>query len=256
MPSLPFDSLTPVEPTDDLLVAGVIHDVRNLLTGVVLSSEVLLEGQAESQEIELNTIRNCAERAARLLEQVLGAMSSKKAPMENLELGEFVERLVPELQALIGRNCRLRTLCGNTSVPICINPDRLSQVLFNLVLNASQAMGSAGGSIVIRVGVRRPHLEAVQAGGFACLEVIDTGPGIPDEVRARMFEPFYTTKKTSGTGLGLALVRAVVRAAGGHIEVHSSPEAGTSFRVLLPLLMGQSESEDYFSGPSILTAVP
>ncbi len=137
------------------------------------------------------------------------------------------------------------------SNPIVVNADRgrLEQVLLNFVLNARDAT-EPGGWMRVRVGstillpsdlvrLGRPDLSA---GGFACVEVEDSGHGMDQATVARIFEPFYTTKPTGkGTGLGLAVVHGIVHQSGGAISVRSAPGHGTTFTVYLPLAAGYAK---------------
>ena len=118
----------------------------------------------------------------------------------------------------------------------------MSQVLLNICLNARDAM-PAGGKLTIQtekidaVEMRERHQVEAASGAYVCIKISDTGIGITEEVRARMFEPFYTTKGVSeGTGLGLAIVYGIVKEHNGFIEVESEPRQGTTFRVYLPVL--------------------
>ncbi|HXH29017.1 MAG TPA: ATP-binding protein, partial [Candidatus Polarisedimenticolia bacterium] len=113
--------------------------------------------------------------------------------------------------------------------PVPADPNQMQQVLVNLLLNAADAIGEAGGAIRVstrRGGRERPAVELV---------VEDDGRGIPPEAMAHLFEPFFTTKGTRGTGLGLAITWGIVQAHGGTIEVHSEVGRGSRFTVLLPL---------------------
>ena len=113
------------------------------------------------------------------------------------------------------------------TVPVRGDAVGLRRLLLNLVLNARDAVGEAGGRIVVRV---------VHAAGRAVLEVEDDGPGIDPEIRARLFEPFFTLRRQGrGSGLGLAVVHSIVTAHDGEVDVRSQPGDGTRFIVRLPL---------------------
>jgi signal transduction histidine kinase len=115
------------------------------------------------------------------------------------------------------------------------DPDAILQVCLNLIVNALQAMPHGGQLVVATTLVtrRKEGLEAAAPLPYACLEVTDTGVGIPEPERARIFEPFYSTKQ-DGSGLGLAVSHGIVKDHDGWIEVDSAPEGGTTFRVFLP----------------------
>src|SRR5204863_9751773 len=122
------------------------------------------------------------------------------------------------------------------------NPAQLQQLIMNLVVNASQAIGDQKGEISVTAKRFVPeqrtfpeHAANLPNGEFVLLEVSDTGPGISDDIKARIFDPFFTTKP-GGRGLGLAVAQGVVSAHGGIMEVVSAPGRGTTFKVLLPCL--------------------
>jgi CheY-like chemotaxis protein len=133
----------------------------------------------------------------------------------------------------------IRTQVLANSIVIA-DPTQLHQIVMNLCANADYAMSASGGTlkVVLReekvdAGLARAH--SVSPGMYACLEVVDTGTGIPPESLDHIFEPFYTTKaKGEGTGMGLAVVHGIVRSCGGFITVRSSTGHGTTFQVFLP----------------------
>ncbi|HSQ75572.1 MAG TPA: HAMP domain-containing sensor histidine kinase, partial [Bacteroidota bacterium] len=105
-----------------------------------------------------------------------------------------------------------------------LDVDKLSRVLYNLTGNAADVMPD-GGTMTIRTRAQE---------GFIAIEVADSGPGIPDEIRTRLFEPFFTHGKKHGTGLGLSIVKKIVEDHHGRVEVDSTPGKGATFRVLYP----------------------
>ena len=112
---------------------------------------------------------------------------------------------------------------------VCAAPERLLQVLVNLLVNAVQAFPDE------RRGGNRIRVTTAARGGEAVVEIADNGPGVPPQLRRRIFEPFFTTKAVGeGTGLGLSICASIVVAAGGRIEVDDAPEGGALFRVALP----------------------
>jgi CheY-like chemotaxis protein len=125
----------------------------------------------------------------------------------------------------------------------------VTQILANLVLNAADAIGRGNGTIWVETGAADVDADLVdplwgtelRAGRYAMLEVRDDGPGIPAEVQARMFEPFFSTKQ-AGRGLGLSVVAGIVRTCGGTVKVESAPGRGTRMRVLFPVAEGAEES--------------
>ena len=131
---------------------------------------------------------------------------------------------------------RIRADLSERALPASVDANQLKQALLNLVLNAAQAMGSVEDEGAVKELILRTR--AVEEGrgvGSATVHVIDTGPGIPDDVRARMFEPYFTTK-ASGSGIGLAVTRRIVEEHGGVLTVFSESGRGTDFQITLPLV--------------------
>jgi CheY-like chemotaxis protein len=153
--------------------------------------------------------------------------------LSGVNLNELVQEMAELLRISIPKSCAIRYYFSRPLPPICGQPSQLRQVVMNLLINAGEAMGKDGGTILVRTGTIEE--DGLPAG--VTLEVRDTGSGMSAEVRARIFDPFFTTKK-SGRGLGLAAVQGIVRDHRGKIEVESQPEQGSTFRILFPVYRG------------------
>ena len=229
----------------EALAAGIAHDFNNLLTTIMGNAALLradlpagspaAEGAAE--------IEVASRRAAELTEQMLTFAGKGTRVRERLELA----RLVREMDHLLGVATRDRAApryrLDEATPPIEGDRDQLRQVVLGLVLNAAEAT-PATGTITVSTGsmdADRAYLEAtvpgtgLAAGRHAYLEVADTGHGMDDETRRRIFDPFFSTR-FAGRGLGLAAVLGIVRAHGGTIAVASEPGRGATFRVLFPVV--------------------
>ena len=157
------------------------------------------------------------------------------------QLGELLERI-------IGENIELQFVPTPTPGRIRVDPSQLEQVIVNLAVNARDAMPEGGrltietANVELDVDYAARHVN-VKAGAYVMLAVTDTGTGMSREIKARIFEPFYTTKGPGrGTGLGLATVYGVVKQSGGHIRVYSEPGAGTTFKIYFPRTDAAPES--------------
>jgi len=224
------------------LAGGVAHDFNNMLTVINGHSSLLLDSANLDPEVagSLRMIFSAGERAARMTHQLL-AFSRRQPPgLEVLDLNEVIAETLKLLQHLIGEDITLEA--GIPSQPLCIQGDEgmIGQMLLNLAVNARDAMPRGGR---LTIGANRRAISAEEAlgraqsrpGDFVCVEVRDTGAGIPPEVLPRIFEPFFTTKEPGkGTGLGLATVFGIVRQHQGWIEVESGVGAGTLFKIYLP----------------------
>ena len=229
-----------------LLAGGVAHDFNNILQIIRGHTEFLREsvaGMPEARE-DVATIRDAAERASQLTQQLLAFSRKQPLRTEPFDPSEFVAGVVKMLRRILGEHIDLRVDPLPAPALLVADKGQLGQVLINLCVNARDAMPE-GGRIVI--GLRQTEAgepedpQEVQAGPHLLLTVSDNGQGMTPEVNARRVEPFYTTKTMGkGTGLGLAVVYGIVRQHGGSIGVTSAPGEGTTFRILLP--MGRAEA--------------
>jgi signal transduction histidine kinase len=208
---------------------GLLHDVNNLL--LVLSSLAdLVEIEAPSTRPLTARMRDAIDRAAAMIRDLLEfARSGELHAPQSLALGTAVLALQDVLDSLVGRHIRIIYTLPASGCRVVIGAGSFDQLLINLAANARDAM-PYGGRLHITVRETTLSGQAVVA-----VEVSDGGRGIPPEVRARIFEPFFSmTDRSAGTGLGLQVVRQIVTAARGWIEVDSEPGAGTTFRLVFP----------------------
>jgi len=228
-----------------LLAGGIAHDFGNLLTPILGHAELVARKLAAESPLHahLDAIRTAAARAGDLVGQLLlvsgrGVFEPRPVALEQLVL-EATAMLEPVLPAEVA----LRTELAAGLPEVAGDATQLRQVIHNLVGNASDALADRGGTIVVRalaVDVHRDQAavlemrERIALGPAVLLEVEDDGPGMDEQTRARLLEPFYSTK-ASGRGLGLASVVGIVRRHRGGLEVDSKPGRGTIFRILLPL---------------------
>ncbi|MCX7855638.1 MAG: GAF domain-containing protein, partial [Anaerolineae bacterium] len=226
------------------LASGIAHDFNNLLTTTILYAQMALDQPDLPPDLaqSLQGIIGESRQATQLVQQVLDF--SRRAPMEvrPMDLAPFLKELTKVLERTIPESIHLRLVTGTGPFTVQGDPTRLRQAVVNMVLNARDAMPGGG---EIRLGLSRltigpeekPPLVGMGPGEWVCLEVTDTGTGIPPEVLPHIFEPFFTTKPRGlGTGLGLAQVYGIVQQHGGHIGVETEVGKGTAFRVYLPAL--------------------
>jgi two-component system cell cycle sensor histidine kinase/response regulator CckA len=181
-------------------------------------------------------ILKAGERAAVLTQQLLAFGRKQIVAPRLLDLNAIVTLTATLIGRLLGEDVRLALALQPDLGRVWADPAHLEQMLLNLALNARDAMPRGGRLAISTRDVRPDEGEAgTPAGPRVLLEVADTGRGMTAEVQRHLFEPFFTTKGMGqGTGLGLATVYGIVKQAGGHIEVVTGPEAGTTFRVYLP----------------------
>jgi two-component system NtrC family sensor kinase len=208
------------------LAAGVAHEINNPL-GVILGYVRLLQRKAEGSLAEdLKVVEEEAVRCQEIVEGLLDLARPGRMAVEQLALREVCDEVVKRLAeaARLGSVERSVDVRVGGAATAWAHPQRVRQVLFNLVKNAAEAAGS-GGRVEVRI---EGH-----ADGGASVAVSDSGPGVKPEDRPRLFEPFFTTK-ASGTGLGLAVSQAIAHAHGGRIEADAGPLGGARFTLHLP----------------------
>ena len=225
------------------LAGGVAHDFNNLLTAISGHCDLLLlrHDQNDPNYGDLVQINQNANRAAALVSQLLAFSRKQTLRPETLDLRDTISDLIHLLNRLVGEKVRLTLSHDPVLKPVCADKRQLEQVLMNLVVNARDAMPE-GGEIRIETEVLsldEPFTRdraTVQPGEYVMVKVIDGGVGIPADKLQKVFEPFYTTKRTGeGTGLGLSTVYGIVKQTGGFIFVDSVQGTGTEFTILLPV---------------------
>lgn len=224
------------------LAAGVAHDFNNILTIIQGHADLLVQSRTllPTNEKSVRQISAAAQRAGKLIKQLL--MFSRKQVMQprHLNLNEIISNLLPMLQGLIGDSISLQFFPGADLPALYVDVGMMEQVLLNLVINSRDAM-PAGGRLTISTSQQVLDPVAVvlnpeaRPGRFVCLTVNDTGKGMDAPTLGRLFEPFFTTKDIGeGTGLGLATVYGIVKQHDGWIVVESQVNVGTTFTVFLP----------------------
>lgn len=225
------------------LAGGVAHDFNNLLTAISGHCDLLLlrHDQNDPNYGDLVQINQNANRAAALVSQLLAFSRKQNLRPEVLDLRDTISDLIHLLNRLVGEKVRLILSHDPVLKPVRADKRQLEQVLMNLVVNARDAMPE-GGEIRIETEVMTldqamtRDRATVQPGEYVTVKVIDSGIGIPADKLQKVFEPFYTTKRTGeGTGLGLSTVYGIVKQTGGFIFVDSIPGRGTEFTVFLPV---------------------
>jgi len=225
------------------LAGGIAHDFNNLLTAISGHCDLLLlhHDRSDSDFADLEQIRQNANRAGSLVNQLLAFSRKQTLKPANLDLQEVLSDLTHLLNRLVGERITLKLAHDPLLGPIRADKRQLEQVLMNLVVNARDAMPDGG---AIRVETESRTLTeplardkaTIPGGDYALIRVIDTGTGITPDKLPKIFEPFFTTKKVGeGTGLGLSTVYGIVKQSGGYIFVDSTPGTGTVFELFFPI---------------------
>jgi signal transduction histidine kinase/CheY-like chemotaxis protein len=236
-----------------VLSSGIAHEIRNPLAGI--------KAMAQNMEEELPEDSHTLEYVSRILRQVdrldilLKSFFSYAKPTRPDSKECHIKGIIDESLALFTRKLRDKNIIveqyyAKDLAKVFVDPSQIQQVLINIILNAIQAMDDNG---VIKISAvnakektpaidRRKRTPGLLSNKFIEIEISDTGTGFDESLKEKIFNPFFTTK-SAGTGLGLAIVYQIIREHGGHIDVDSDKDVGTSFKILLPATHDLKETE-------------
>jgi len=228
------------------LAGGIAHDFNNLLNAIIGQSSLALGRLPMESAAEVNILKaiKAAERAADLTRQLLAYSGKGKFIIEEIDFNRMVEENGQLLNVSISKSAQLQYDLDPSPLYIHGDVGQIQQVIMNLIINASEAIGAYPGIITVSTG----HIEIVEddmeysmhsttplePGKYALLQVADTGHGMTSKTLSRIFDPFFTTKFT-GRGLGLAAVLGIIRGHGGGVRIDSEVGKGTTFRIVFPL---------------------
>jgi PAS domain S-box-containing protein len=241
------------------LAGGIAHDFNNLLMVINGNTEKLLEvlGGDDWAAGVVRQIGWAGQRAAELTGQLLASSRKQVLQPKILDLNHVTEGAGEFLARLIGEDIELATVLSDDRVNFKADPSLIDQVIINLATNARDAM-SDGGTLTLEVTRReiddRTPVNGLQLppGAYARLRVIDTGTGMDVDVLERAFEPFFTTKPIGeGSGLGLSMVYGIVRQSGGHLEIQSDTDNGTTVEIWFPAVDDDATEDPVETGPPL-----
>lgn len=225
-----------------VLAGGIAHDFNNILA-VIIGNCALAKMDPEKFELRVNDIEKASERAALLCRQMLEYAGRGQTAMTQISMAVLVSDMVEMLSSAGQKNIVINKVVAPELPPVLGDISQIRQIVMNLIINATEAIGEAQGEIAViltRVDLtleepKRDHLgRVIPSGSYLCLEVTDNGCGMDEETRRRMFEPFFTTKFT-GRGLGLSATLGIISKHEGALQVDSPPGGGTRFKVYLPV---------------------
>ncbi len=234
------------------LAGGIAHDFNNLLTVISGYAELGLADNDENRPgyEELGIVLNAARRGADLVKQILTFSREVETKPKPTNLNHQVEHAEKLLYKTIPKMIEIRSHLADDLKVVMVDPTQVEQILLNLAVNARDAMPE-GGTLTFKtentlLDENYCRFQAdVHPGEYACLTISDTGQGMESEVLDRIFEPFYTTKKSGeGTGLGLAMVFGIVKNHRGDITCHSEPGVGTTFKICFPVITGDKKKPE------------
>jgi signal transduction histidine kinase len=212
--------------------AGIAHEIRNPLTSIKTFTQ-LLPAEYENPNFRKDFVESVSRevnRIDRIVKDLLDYARPRKDNRQTMDITKLVDESIASLKPIFDEHHITIKKNYNLKPLTYIDPEQVRQVLVNLVINAVEAMPS-GGSITCTVRENK---------GEAEIEIADTGKGIPENTVKQIFTPFFTTK-VGGTGLGLSIVQRIVNEQGGRIEVASSRDQGTQFKLFLPMEKDERE---------------
>ena len=223
------------------LAGSIAHDFNTLLVSILGYTELTLEKLPEDDPVRKNIeeIRAAANSAAELSNQMMLYSDNTRCEVKPTDLNKVISDVGRLLSVSISKNIRISYELTNAISPVEANSLQIQQVLMNLIVNASDAIGKNSGSITICSGVDKPEPSLLESHGksvhayYCYVKVIDTGCGMDPATRDKVFDAYFTTK-ANGHGLGMAAVAKIVESLHGVIQLDTKPGAGTTFTVWLP----------------------
>ena len=241
------------------LTGGVAHDFNNILTAIIGYGHILKMKLEQGSQLMTYTdqILASADRAAHLTQSLLAFSRKQVINPKAVNLNEITASVEKLLLRIIGEDIELKTILnpplplfdkgGQREIMVLADAGQLEQVLMNLAANARNAMPE-GGTLTIETGLEELDMNFLKIheygkhGKYAVITVTDSGHGMDEKTRQRVFEPFFTTREVGkGTGLGLSMVYGIIKQHSGYINCYSEPGAGTTFRIYLPLIEKETE---------------
>ena len=234
------------------LTGGLAHDFNNLLTGISGSLELLkarlAQGRISDLERYITAAQGAASRAAALTHRLLAFARRQTLDPKPTAANKLIAEMAEMVQRTVGPEIKVETVLAIGLWPTLCDPNQLENAILNLCINGRDAMPD-GGRLTIETAntwldERGARERDMQPGQYVAVCVTDTGTGMPPEVMARAFDPFYTTKPTGhGTGLGLSMIHGFAKQSGGQVRIYSELGTGTTVRIYLPRHHGEADKE-------------
>jgi PAS domain S-box-containing protein len=234
------------------LTAGIAHDFSNVLTVIMSNAELIADslpkGAHQARE-DLQELIRAGERGAAMVRRLLKFGRSEQLELKATDPGHLVTDVSQAIRRLLPEHVAIEVATEDSAGTVQVDAGAVEQVLLNLATNARDAMPEGG---LLRIEVARTRLDEgfhathpwVTPGEHACITVSDTGVGMDEETKSRLFEPFYTTKgPDKGTGLGMAMVYGIVKQHRGHVHVYSERGEGTVVKLYFPVVTPEARPE-------------
>ena len=234
-----------------VLAGGIAHDFNNILA-IILGYCGLTKLNYDNAEKNIPKIEIAVERAAALCRQMLTYAGKTQLFQTMIVMWVLVDDVVSMLKATTSLNVVFKTHLSSDIPIITGDATQLRQVIMNLIINASEAIGEKQGEVCIslskleiKVGesIYDHQGKIIPVGSYLCMEVVDNGCGMDEETKRRIFEPFYSTK-FSGRGLGMSAVLGIITSHKGALQFSSQPGHGTAFKVYLPVVISEENNDE------------
>ncbi len=231
------------------LAGGIAHDFNNILSAIMGYSELAELKLSENPTVarHLAEILSASERAKELVQQILTFSRKTEQQKQPLQISQIVTEALKLLRSSIPSTINIEQNISSNSFTLA-DPTQIQQIVMNLCTNAYHAMRETGGTLTVSltetelISEKTCLAKQMLPGSYSNLVISDTGIGMSNEIKAKIFDPYFTTKGVGeGTGLGLAVVHGVVESHAGRIEVESKPGKGTTFHIFLPVYKGKAD---------------
>jgi DNA-binding response OmpR family regulator len=235
----------------NVLVSGIAHEFNNLLQVILGYGELVAETLAEdSEEKKLqDDLLQAGQKTARIVEQLIYFADKKSVrKLEKIELSSFIKDRISLFRGIFPENISFNFKISDELLVIEADKAELAQILMNIFLNASQAIGREG-KIDVRISGINDEKKKQR---HALIEIEDNGSGMDPAITAKDFSPFSNSSQDKGIGLGLGVVRSVLKRLGGYADLHSQPSIGTVCRLFIPVIENLAKQDDYQSGSNFL----
>jgi PAS domain S-box-containing protein len=229
------------------LASGIAHDLNNVLAPISMAMQLFrMKLQDPGSQNTLRALETCVNRGAALIRQVLTFARGLEGERVSVQIKHLLQDTEKVMQQTLPKSISIASNLPRDLWMVCADATQLHQILMNLCINARDAMPEGG---TLTVNAKNVVLDdtyvqmnpGLSAGPYVLIEILDTGMGIPAEIRSKIFEPFFTTKEHGkGTGLGLSTVAAIVRSHNGFIDMQSEVGRGTSFKIYFPARPNQA----------------
>ncbi|MBA6349825.1 response regulator [Colwellia sp. BRX8-9] len=234
-----------------VLSGGIAHDFNNIL-GIIIGNCELIKMNVETATRNIPKIAAAAERGAGLCRQMMVYAGNTPLTITNVDMVVQVDEAICMLKEVISPNAVIKTKVSSEISMVKGDISQLYQVIMNLIINASEAIGTEQGKVDVLLSMYRViegetvkdyHDQLIPTGEYLCLEVTDNGGGMDEETKEKVFEPFYTTKFT-GRGLGMSAVLGIIKSHAGALQLFSQLGQGTTFKIYLPALSNEHNESD------------